>query len=74
MGSFGYIATIQIVIKPGVLDDDYYEGAASDWISGLLSDNADVLDWQYAEMPAGYRHTAQQIIVSDNYTEGDAFN
>jgi hypothetical protein len=69
MAQFGMIATLQIVLRPGVADEP---GQAEDWISDLLSENPDVLDWTYLKV-GGQMLTPQQIVVDDDYEEGEAF-
>ena len=71
-----YIATMQIVVpytddmgeEPGV---DCPAGV-SDFLNEFLEDN-NILDWQYLSI-GGQLLTAKEIIVPDNYQEGDAFD
>lgn len=72
MAQTAYIATVQIVITPNATIGLDSEAAACDWFSGLLSDNAEVLDWQYLRI-GGQLLLPQETIIPDPYEEGDAF-
>jgi hypothetical protein len=63
-----YIATVQIIIRPGVVD---CQDGACDWMIGLLSDNPEVLDWGYLKKKGHWMYP-EKITVCDNYEEGDA--
>lgn len=69
MAQRAYIATVQIIIKPKAVES---EGDACDWMSGLLSENEQVLDWQYLNV-GGQRLTPSEKYISDNYEEGEGF-
>ena len=70
-----YIATVQIVIHPD--QDISSDGEAADWFSALLSEHLTynekmILDWQYLKV-GGQRMGPEEILVNDDYEEGDAF-
>lgn len=70
MAKNAYIATVQIVIDPG---EGIESGAeACDWFSGLLSDNAAILDWSYLKI-GGQLLYPQEITIDYPYEEGEAF-
>lgn len=66
-----FITTVQIVLKPGIDNinsiDDVYA-----WVSELLSENNDVLDWQYLSI-GGQCLYPSRIFISDDYETGEAF-
>jgi hypothetical protein len=65
-----YIATVQIIIDPdaGVTN----EAEATDWFSGLLSDNDQVFDWGYLKVGGQYLYPTSIQADPDNYEEGQA--
>jgi hypothetical protein len=65
-----YIATVQVLIQPSAATT---EAEACDWMSGLLSENTQVLDWQYLRL-GGQRLTPSETFVNpETYKEGEAF-
>ena len=63
-----YIATIQVVLRPDVVDS---VDAACDWFSGLFSDNEEVLDWGYLKMGGQRLYPSEKLVDTDLYEEGD---
>ncbi len=71
MAQTTYIATVQIVIKPGEVNS---EAEACDWFSGLLSENEGILDWQYLPIGGSLLSPSEKIVSEiKDYEEGDAF-
>jgi hypothetical protein len=62
-----YLATVHILVPAEVVG---CEGGMCDWMSGLLSENEQVLDWSYAHDGRNVRHP-QLVALSDPYEEGD---
>ena len=62
-----YKATVTVLLKADVCES---EGEACDWFSGLLSENADVLDWGYLRKGDDWPPPAL-VEVPDDYDEGD---
>lgn len=67
MAKIKQIATIQIIVD----EDD--RGMAADGISEILSQNPWVFDWSYLRVNGQYL-TPTEIVVNDDYEEGEAFN
>ena len=69
-----YVATVQIIIHP---DDVNNEADACDWFSALLSENHQVLDWQYLTVGPQILSPTETYVEFDpidGYEEGSAFN
>jgi hypothetical protein len=72
MAQTTYIATVQVVLKPGTVESQV---GACDWFSGLLSEHEDVLDWQYLPIGGTRLYPSEKIVNDDDfYLEGDAFD
>lgn len=71
MAKEGVIATVQILIKPSVVNE-FRSGSAEDWFSGLLSNHPDILDWSYLKMGGQYLYP-MRVTISNDYTEGEIF-
>jgi len=67
-----YIATVQLVLRPGLVDS---EAQACDAISGLFEEvGGNVLDWAYLKMNGQYLYpTHKTISDEEEYEEGEAF-
>lgn len=78
------VATVTILLDPKVIGKEaetewggeLAPAAACDWMSGLLSEHADVLDWRYEDKaavgePLEHYHWSEIVIDRDQYTEGD---
>ena len=62
-----YLATVHILIVPGVCEN---ETDACTWMSNLLSENDDVLDWGYVRVGDEVSQPIP-IMVHDPYHEGE---
>lgn len=78
------VATVTILLDPRVIgkeaetewSGERAPAAACDWMSGLLSENPDVLDWRYEDKatvgePLENYHWSEIVIDRDHYAEGD---
>lgn len=74
-----WLGTVRILINPHNIDVNS-QAAACDWMSGLLSENPQVLDWGYLPTLLGdfgvepYQLPKEVEIDFPKYQEGDAFN
>lgn len=64
-----FIATVQIVLRPGAADT---EPEACDWMHGLLSEHPEILDWAYLRIGGQLLSPISTIVDTKNYQEGDA--
>jgi hypothetical protein len=62
-----YLATVHILVPAEVVES---QAGMCDWMSGLLSENEQVVDWSYAHDSSGVREP-EHVVLADPYEEGD---
>lgn len=73
----GYLVSARILISKDACDS---QAGACDFMSGMLSDNRDVIDWGYEPIPnpkvkGGLVHPMPQLVkIPKIYHEGDLFS
>lgn len=70
MSKQAVVLTVQIILDKDVVGS---ESGACDYMSGMLSENTDVLDWAYTINSEGQYNYPEEILLPDDYEEGDFF-
>ena len=64
----GYVLTVKIILNAEVVES---EAGVADYMSSLLSDTSDVIDWGYTKNEQGNFNYGKEIDIPEDYEEGD---